>query len=154
MAERRWSALIACTPTAVFGIWKEWRSTRRRTLRIDRIRAVREAEAPDIVVEPLPYDHPSHPTIRVRLTAAGARRVEREPHLGPHAREGLLEFRCPPSELDWYARYFGGMGADAHVEGPEELVERIVERARGVLGQYGRSVFWSFGGIGLFRTTK
>jgi predicted DNA-binding transcriptional regulator YafY len=110
---------------------------RIRTMRIDRVQAVRDGEAPAIVKEPLPYDHPSHPTIRVRLTAAGARRVEREPHLGRHAKEGLLEFRCPPRELDWYARYFGGMGSDAHVEDPPELIERIVARARDVLDQYG-----------------
>jgi predicted DNA-binding transcriptional regulator YafY len=121
-------------------------ATRIRTMRIDRIRSVGEAEAPERVMEPLPYDHPSHPTVRVRLTAAGSRRVEREPHLGPHAREGLLEFRCPPSELDWYARYFGGMGTDAHVEGPAELVDKMVERARGLLIQYGDSVIRAFGG--------
>jgi predicted DNA-binding transcriptional regulator YafY len=62
--------------------------------------------------------------------------VEREPHLGPYAREGLLEFRCPPNELDWFARYFGGMGADAHVESPSELVALIVTRAQGTLAQY------------------
>lgn len=110
---------------------------RNRTLRVDRIRSVEAADAPDVIVEPLPYDHPSHPAIRVRLTAVGARRVEREPHLGPYAKEGLLEFRCPPSELDWYARYFGGMGADAIVEGPPELVDRIRDRARAVLALYG-----------------
>lgn len=109
---------------------------RIRTMRVDRVQAVRDGETPANVTEPLPYNHPSHPTIRVRLTAAGARRVERKPHLGPHAKEGLLEFRCPPRELDWYARYFGGMGPDAHVEDPPELIERIVARARDVLDQY------------------
>jgi predicted DNA-binding transcriptional regulator YafY len=107
-----------------------------RILRVDRIRAVTPADPPAGAREPLPYDHPSHPTVRVRLTAAGARRVEREPHLGPHAREGLLEFRCPPNELDWFARYFGGMGTDAHVEAPPELVALIVTRAQGTLSQY------------------
>ncbi|MGV3616228.1 MAG: helix-turn-helix transcriptional regulator [Fimbriimonas sp.] len=113
---------------------------RTRVLRVDRVRSVAPAEVPPVVAEPLPYDHPSHPTVRVRLTAAGARRVEREPHLGRHAREGTMEFRCPPSELDWYARYFGGMGPEAHVEGPPELVERIVARAQNALRQYDSSL--------------
>jgi len=107
--------------------------------RADRVEAVEKCDAPDSFVEPLEYGHPSHPLIRVRLTAKAVRIVERDPHLA-HALEGpeptCLEFRCPPEELDWYARYFGGMGTDARVEEPPELIERIVARARALLGQY------------------
>lgn len=89
---------------------------RHRTLRLDRVQSVEPIEAPADVSDPVPYDHPSHPTVRVRLTAKGARQAERDPHLGPHIRSGeasTLEFRCPPDELDWYARYFGGFGPEA-----------------------------------------
>lgn len=110
-----------------------------RNLRVDRISAVEACEPPERIEEPLPYGHPSHPLVRVRLTASGARIVEREPHLGKligGSGPTCIEFRCPPEELPWYARYFGGMGPDAQVEAPTELVDLIVERARAQLRQY------------------
>ena len=111
-----------------------------RTFRIDRISGVGSAEAPNVIEEPPGYHDPAHPLVRVKLTRRGARKVQREPHLGSSIDvtldEQILEFRCPPSELDWYAIYFGGMGADALVMEPEELRSRIKGRASALLELY------------------
>lgn len=99
-----------------------------RTYRVDRILELGAPEPDFAPAPPLPqaaYDDPSHPEIRVELTPRGAAYVETEPHLGPHIERagegGRLRFRCPPSELDWYARYFAGLGAEADVQAPAEL---------------------------------
>lgn len=110
-----------------------------RTLRADRVEDVAPCDPPETHEEPLPYGHPSHPLVEVTLTAKGAKVVEREPHLGKLVAgpgPATLAFRCPPSELDWYARYFGGLGPDAAVAGPPELIEKIVGRAKEILGRY------------------
>jgi predicted DNA-binding transcriptional regulator YafY len=111
-----------------------------RTLRVDRIRAVQPAEAPESVTEPVPYDHPSHPTVRVKVNRKAARMIERDPHMGPNVNPDLeeqwIEFRCPPSELDWYASYFGSMAGDAVVFEPDELKVKIVDRAQLLLDLY------------------
>jgi len=119
-----------------------------RMLRVDRILELEPADPPETVTEELPYDHPSHPIVRVRLTRRGARMVQRDPHMGGDVDASLelqtLEFRCPESELDWYAKYFGNMGSDALVEGPEELRERIREKSLRLLELYGADVSkWS-----------
>lgn len=113
-----------------------------RTYRVDRILRAEPCEPPvENESADLPYDHPSHPLIRVKLTRAGVRRVEQDPHIGPHLNsdgmDQVFEFRCPPSELDWYARYFGGMGGDAIVESPPALIAKIRARAREIFEIYG-----------------
>jgi predicted DNA-binding transcriptional regulator YafY len=110
-----------------------------RVLRVDRIQELEPTEAPESVNEPVPYNHPSHPLVRVRLTKRGARIVQNEPHLGGQVSAAVdqeLEFRCPPQELDWYAGYFGGLGSDAFVLEPEDLRTRIRERAERVSKLY------------------
>ncbi|MDR3691961.1 MAG: WYL domain-containing protein [Fimbriimonas sp.] len=110
-----------------------------RLLRVDRILEIDSAEPPASVEEPLPYGHPSHPLIRVRLTRRGARIVQGEPHLGGQIQEvgeQTLEFRCPPSEFDWYTSYFGGLSPDAEVLEPEDLRQRIRRRAQSTLDLY------------------
>ncbi len=98
-----------------------------RTYRADRVASVQASAAPPDIREPLPYGHESHPMVRVMLSQKGLRRVQTDPHLGPNVYEaGLLEFRCPPGELDWFARYFGVMASDAKVLAPPELIERIL----------------------------
>jgi predicted DNA-binding transcriptional regulator YafY len=67
--------------------------------------------------------------------------VESDPYLGRQIERqpdgfGRLAFRCPPGELDWYARYFAGLGADAEVGGPIELRERIREIGRVLIARY------------------
>jgi predicted DNA-binding transcriptional regulator YafY len=108
-----------------------------RVFRADRVTSVTPCTAPESHIDPRPYGDPSHPLVRVRFTELGARRAQSDPHLGPHVQgEGCVEFRCPPEELDWYARYFGGFGREAHVESPPELIDRIVSNARALESQY------------------
>jgi predicted DNA-binding transcriptional regulator YafY len=42
-----------------------------------------------------------------------------------------LVFRCPTSELDYYARFFAGLGPEVRVLAPQELRARL--RALGEL---------------------
>jgi predicted DNA-binding transcriptional regulator YafY len=113
---------------------------KRRNLRVDRVLHVKPSEAPSVVAEPKPYNDPSHPLVQVTMTARGLRQLERDPHLGGdvHGKTGpaKIEFHCPPEELDWYARYFGGMGADAEIHGPPELIAIIVSKSRQLLEKY------------------
>ena len=56
--------------------------------------------------------------------------VETEPHLGAQIQRnadgsGSLMLRCPPSELDWFARYFASLGDEIDVSAPDELREKL-----------------------------
>lgn len=104
-----------------------------RTYRVDRILAIADPAA-DFAPPPAPavvaYHAADHPEIRVELTRRGVAYVEAEPHLGPAIERladgrGRLAFRCPPGELDWYARYFASLGPDVQVAAPPELRERL-----------------------------
>lgn len=115
-----------------------------RTYRIDRIQSV--SPAGDRfkymqIPEPKPYGHESHPEVRVTLTAYGAAYVESEPHLGQKIQRKAdgtahLAFRCPPSELDYYARYFAGLGTEAEVQAPQELRELLAQLSCKLAEQY------------------
>jgi predicted DNA-binding transcriptional regulator YafY len=115
-----------------------------RTYRVDRIQAVEPAQAdfqPGPIRQSLPYDHPSHPEIRAHLTPRGADLVETEQHIGSHVRRipgqgGELALRCPPGELDWYARYFAGLGAEVEVFAPSELREKMAQLGQQLLDHY------------------
>lgn len=127
------------------GRWRVWAWSEglERFFYVDRITVANACEPPEDASEPLPYDHPSHPTVRVRLTKAGISRLEQDKHFGPRV-AGLkppatVEFRCPPSELDWYSRFLGGMAPDVIVEEPEELILLIRDRAEALLQAYSRS---------------
>ena len=52
------------------------------------------------------------------------------------AAPATIEFRCPPGELDWYARWFGEMGEDAVVECPADLIARILARNEKIFAIY------------------
>lgn len=115
-----------------------------RTYRVDRIEAVTPAEERFNRVrppEPKPYGHKSHPEVRVTLTAWGVACVESEPHLGQQVQRradgtGCLTFRCPPSELDYYARYFAGLADDAQAHAPEELRELMAKLGHKLVEKY------------------
>lgn len=114
----------------------------RKTFRIDRFESIAPCEAPsELVSESPPYNDPSHPRIRIQLSAKAARSAQSEPHLGRYVfpdadGSANLDFHCPPSEINWYAKYFGSMGRDAKVISPPELVERICAIARENLENY------------------
>ncbi|HEX8231619.1 MAG TPA: WYL domain-containing protein [Chloroflexia bacterium] len=115
-----------------------------RTYRVDRVQSVSQTEDGFQHVrasEPRPYGHESHPEVHVTLTAQGAAHVESEPHLGQHIQRhtdgtGHLNFRCPPSELGYYARYFAGLGGEAQVHSPPELRELLAQVGRSLTEQY------------------
>jgi predicted DNA-binding transcriptional regulator YafY len=104
-----------------------------RVYRVDRIRAFSPAgehfRAPP-VPEPVPYVHPSHPEIAATFTARGVALAEVDLQVAPQLQRradgsGELRLRFPPSELEWWARLFIGLGAEAAVHGPPELRERM-----------------------------
>jgi predicted DNA-binding transcriptional regulator YafY len=115
-----------------------------RMYRVDRVEALRppgDDFQPPPVPDPLPYDHESHPQVVATLTARGVATVESDPHLGRQIERmpdgaGRLVFRCPPDELDWYARYFASLGAHAQVCAPAELRQRIREIGLMLVEQY------------------
>jgi predicted DNA-binding transcriptional regulator YafY len=115
-----------------------------RTYRVDRISALNsigEAFQNIAIPEPRPYADPSDPEVMITLTARGVAYIESEPHLGQQVRRnpdgtGRLTFRCPPSELDWLARYLAGFGPEAEVQAPPELCQRLYQLGRKLAEQY------------------
>lgn len=114
-----------------------------RTYRVDRFIDVKIAQPPESV-EPLPslpYDHPSHPEVRILLTARGVLLWERDPHLGdsiqPYGEDGgLLCFRCPPDRYDWLVHTILSLENDAEVLAPETLRQRIHDAAQKIARRY------------------
>ena len=117
-----------------------------RTYRVDRIQSIQPPAAdftPAPIPEPLPYDHDSHPEIHARLTPRGADLVESDIHIGSSVqripgRGAELRLRCPPSELDYYARYFSALGQEVEVLAPESLRARMCELGKILLERYGK----------------
>jgi predicted DNA-binding transcriptional regulator YafY len=115
-----------------------------RSYRVDRILALDEPEQalpPPTEAPSVPYHHESHPQIDVRLTPRGAAYVESDRHLGPLLKRepdgsARLTLRCPPGELDWYARFFASLSEEAYVEGPPELRQRICQLGQRLLETY------------------
>jgi predicted DNA-binding transcriptional regulator YafY len=106
-----------------------------RTYRVDRILAL-DAPAADFAPGPTPpardYADPAHPEVVAAVTRRGAALLEVEPDLAgalapaPNPDGTLtLRFRCPPGELDWYARLFAGLAAEVEVLAPPELRARL-----------------------------
>ncbi len=115
-----------------------------RTYRVDRFVEVSETQAPEYIESSraeLPYGHPSHPEVRIRLTARGVLAMERDRDLGdaiqPLGEEGgLLCFRCPESEYDWLVRTLLGLGAEAEVLAPDSLRSLVRQAAEDIAGRY------------------
>ena len=51
---------------------------------------------------------------------------------------GELLFRCPPQELDWYARQFASLGGEVEVLAPPELLHRLRRLGEHLLARYGK----------------
>jgi predicted DNA-binding transcriptional regulator YafY len=115
-----------------------------RTYRVDRFTGVSTTQAPEHSVSQhpqLPYEHLSHPEVRIRLTARGVLIMERDPHLGdtiqPLGEEGgLLCFRCPPTEYDWLIRTLLGLGPDAEVLAPDVLRNLVQQAAQDIANRH------------------
>lgn len=50
---------------------------------------------------------------------------------------GRLAFRCPPAELDWFARYFASLGDEVTMLSPPELRARLRDLGRALAERYG-----------------
>jgi predicted DNA-binding transcriptional regulator YafY len=118
-----------------------------RTYRVDRfveVTAIQPPEYPEYVESPrseLPYGHPSHPEVRIQLTARGVLMMERDRHLGDsiqlHGEEGgLLCFRCPPTEYDWLVRTLLNLGFEAEVLAPDTLRHLVRQAALDIAHHY------------------
>jgi len=114
----------------------------KRTFRSDRVVDVQPGEAPEEApVESLPYNHESHPEVCVRLTQLGVERVQMERHIG-HAVEldetggGIWRFRCPPSELPWFAAYIIALGTEGTALAPPELRALIHQKAQEIAARH------------------
>ena len=115
-----------------------------RTYRVDRFTGVSATQAPEHSVSQhpqLPYEHLSHPEVRIRLTARGVLIMERDPHLGdtiqPLGEEGgLLCFRCPPTEYDWLIRTLLSLGPDAEVLAPDVLRNLVQQAAQDIANRH------------------
>jgi predicted DNA-binding transcriptional regulator YafY len=117
-----------------------------RTYRVDRVQEI-DLPGPDFAPGPMreamPYDHESHPEIHARLTARGADQIESEPHAGRYVsrqpgQAGELVLRCPPGELDWYARLFASLGAEVEVLAPPELRQKMFDLGKNLVERYGK----------------
>jgi predicted DNA-binding transcriptional regulator YafY len=115
-----------------------------RTYRVDRFVEAQATQAPKHIESPhpeLPYGHPSHPEVRIRLTARGVLVMERDPQLGDAIQPlgddgGLLCFRCPPAEYDWLVRTLLSLGPDAELLAPNTLRQRILQAAQDIAHRY------------------
>ena len=116
-----------------------------RTYRVDRIQSVETAPAEIQAIptpEQVPYEHQDHPQIIVELTARGAASLESDLHFGPRVQGlpsgGRVTFRCPPSEIDWYARFFVGLGDEVTVLAPEELRQKMRDIGQKLADRYSK----------------
>jgi predicted DNA-binding transcriptional regulator YafY len=115
-----------------------------RTYRVDRFTSVSVTKAPEynIPLRPrLPYKHPSHPEVRIQLTARGVLILERDPHFGDAIQTlgdggGLLCFRWPPAENNWLARMLLSLGPDAEILAPNELRALVQQMAQDIANRY------------------
>jgi len=115
-----------------------------RRYRVDRVEALEPlpewTETPPATT---PYDHADHPVIRASVTPRGAALLEGQPDLAGHVTlqpdgTGRLELRCPPSELDYYARLLAPIVADVEVTEPAALRERLLVIGQELLRHYGK----------------
>ncbi|WP_421617134.1 helix-turn-helix transcriptional regulator [Brevibacillus sp. TJ4] len=122
-----------------------------RLFRCDRI----VAAAPDDSVEPRDHQHihldnwesySTKPRVYVRyyveLTKAGMQRCEAElcPMPTLYRREdgsGWLDTDMPESEIPYFAKFFIGLGNEATVVEPPELIDQMKQLLRDILGKYG-----------------
>jgi predicted DNA-binding transcriptional regulator YafY len=115
-----------------------------RIYRVDRFTAVsvtQPPEHPTPLPTRLPYKHPSHLEVRIRLTTRGVLIMERNPHFAeviqPLGEEGgLLCFRWPPAENDWLARLLLSLGPDAQIMAPDALRDLMGQMAREIANRY------------------
>jgi predicted DNA-binding transcriptional regulator YafY len=115
-----------------------------RTYRVDRFTAV-DVTDPPVHNAPLPsrlpYKHPSHPEVRIKLTTRGILMMERNPYFSEAIQpsddgQALLCFRWPPAENDWLARLLLSFGSEAEILAPETLRTLVQQMAQEIANRY------------------
>lgn len=122
-----------------------------RTFRVDRMDTIEVMDAgvmpdeqqdrgPQVPkVKPLQEDEPVR--IRAKLTYRGMLRAERDEHIGESIRaisdeEWEVDFMCPPSEWEWFVRFFYSLGMEAEVIEPDALRAEIHQIAQQMCVRY------------------
>lgn len=119
-----------------------------RVFRVDRVDAVAAVDDPpprqDVAAltvtdyyERFVKPHAEWLPLRVRLTVEGVRQVSGDPalHVNPDG-SGWLASRLERADMDLFAERFSRWGADAVVEEPSELRQRIRQRAAALAAIY------------------
>ncbi|HET8840701.1 MAG TPA: WYL domain-containing protein [Ktedonobacteraceae bacterium] len=109
-----------------------------RVYRVDRFLATAAMQTSPQVEQPassIVYVHPSHPEVRIQLTARGVLRLERETPLASRLQlqengEGLLSLHLRPEEYSWLVSILLGLGGEAKILAPEELRVLVVQTAQ------------------------
>jgi predicted DNA-binding transcriptional regulator YafY len=115
-----------------------------RTYRVDRFASLAPPDEPLLPPGPAverPYAAETDPLILASLTRQGAARLDSDPHLSAWIQRlpdgsARLEFRFPPSELDWYAHLFAALGSDVTITEPPELRSRLAELGQELVRRY------------------
>jgi predicted DNA-binding transcriptional regulator YafY len=116
--------------------------TGHRRYRVDRVHTLEiAAEVVDPPPPETPYDDQAHPRVRARLTAHGRVYAESNRDLRDLLHTdatgaAMLDFRCPPSELPYYARLLAGFGDTVEVHEPAELRDLLRGLGEQLLAHY------------------
>ncbi len=115
-----------------------------RRYRVDRIEALESLpDWAEIPPAPTAYDHADYPLIEAAVTRRGVARLDGQPDLAAHLTvspdgSGRLAFRCPPSELDYYARLLGTIGNDVEVQAPGALRDKLLDMGKQLVQRYAK----------------
>ncbi len=114
-----------------------------RVYRVDRFLEVKAAASPqpDHPSSTIAHVHPSLPEVRIALTARGALRLEREPHLASHLQKtedggGWFSVHLRLEDYDWLVGVLLELGTDAKVIAPEGLRVRVQHAAQEIARHY------------------
>lgn len=122
-----------------------------RTYRLDRVRSLEPVATPPGAAAAREaaarvrraYADPAHPEVVVRLSYRGLRLAEDAPdfagratQIAPDAWE--LRFRCPPSELPFYAREIHALGPTGEALGPPALRALLRDLAAATAALYAK----------------
>lgn len=119
-----------------------------RTFRISRIVSAAKSITPpnaaqstaDAHASSATYHSEKHPLIRIGLNESGVAIARDHPDFRDHVANGTIEFRCPPSELPYYARELLRFGTAATIEHPPELIALTRTLLTGIASHHGLTV--------------
>ncbi|MGG4450541.1 helix-turn-helix transcriptional regulator [Brevibacillus porteri] len=99
-------------------------------LRVDRIQAMTIVDTPTFVPDPhvSQYEELEQLPLRIRLTRKGCKLAESHHQFGNQITlladgSGFITDTVAPSEIDWVARFVLGLGREATVDEPAELID-------------------------------